>query len=162
MLENYLTLLAIGDCVKNWRNGKKLPRGNGEIMTLLSLLGFGFAYVGYPGTDLTAFIAYVSSVACFIHPILWLRQPRPAWDLACGRLIEHYKPIDVVAFVQLKKDILQHDTMRLEDIDKWLIKEMAASKSVAEVAGSRAGEKYSFLYEQPLTGKEGGSLEQNQ
>lgn len=153
MLENYLKLLEIGDCVRNWRNRKKLPRGNGEIMTLLSILGFGLAYNGYPGTDFPAFVSYVMSAACFLHPILWMVRPKPAWDLACSRLIEHYKPIDVVAFVQLKKDILTYDAMRLEDIDKWLKKEMAASKSVAEVAGSKAGEKYPFLYDTPVTGK---------
>ena len=153
MLENYLKLLAIGDCVRNWRNGNKVPRGNGEIMTLLSLLGFGFACVGYQSTDFPAIISYVFSAACFIHPILWLIRPNPAWDLACGRLLEHYKPIDVVAFVKLKKDILTHDGMRLEDIETWLIKEMAASTGVAEVAGSKAGEKYPFLYDTPVTGR---------
>lgn len=163
MLENYLKLLAIADCVKKWRKKERLPREGVEVASLLAILGLGFAVCGYKTGELNAYVYYVFSVPCFIPPVLWLIKPSPKWDLECGRLLEGYKPIDVMAFVQFKKNILLHETMRLEDAESWLNQEMFANQGIADVAESKAGAKYHFLYDKPHTGKgKGAHLEQEQ
>ena len=155
MLENYLKLLAIGDCIRKWRKGITPPRSGIDGVFMLLISAMAFALVGLSTQMINGFNYVFFGIAALLllYPIYWFIAPKTQWDMQCGALLKNYEPIDLPAFVELKKAILEHDKLRLEDAESWLIKEMLASQGVADVAKGKAGERYPFLYDMPVTGR---------
>lgn len=165
MLENYLTLLEIGDSIRKWRKGTKPPRSGIDRVFMLLISAMAFALVGFSKQMIDGLNYAFFGIAAFLllYPLYWLFKPKKKWDDQLSLLMEHYQPVDLPALVKLKKAILEHDTLRLEDAESWLTQEMSANQGIADVAGSKAGEKYHFLYDKPLTGKgKGAPLKQEQ
>lgn len=163
MLENYLRLLEIGDCIRKWRKGTTPRRSGIDRVFMLLIFAMAFALAGLSKELIGGLnYAFFGIAALFlIYPIYWLFKSKPTWDDELSLLMEHYQPVDLLALVKLKKAILEHDTLRLEDAESWLSREMSANQGIADVAGSKAGAKYHFLYDKPLTGK-GVNFEQEQ
>lgn len=163
MLENYLKLLEIAHYLRQWRNGIKPPRSRMERIEMVVVCGLAYAFFGFITTEGAKYFFYAIATLLFLYVIYWFIAPQKSWDVHCGALLKNYHPIDLPAFVELKRAILEHDKLRLEDAESWLIQEMSANQGIADVAGSKAGAKYSFLYDKPLTGKgKGAHLEQEQ
>lgn len=154
-MENYLRLLAIADYLRTWRKGIKPPRSGMERMGMVVICGLAFAFFGHGAIEGENYFFYAIAALLLLYPIFWFISPKVPWDVQCGALLKNYEPIDLPAFVELKKAILEHDKLRLEDAESWLIKEMHASQEIADVTKGKAGERYPFLYDTPVTGKGG-------
>ncbi len=158
MLENYLKLLEIADYLRQWRKGIKPPRSGVERIGMVVICGLAYAFFGYITKEGANYFFYAIATLLLLYAIYWFIAPRKQWDVQCGALLKNYEPIDLPAFVELKKAILEHDKLRLEDAESWLIKEMLASQGIADAAKGKAGERYPFLYDTPVTGKGGKQL----
>lgn len=99
---------------------------------------------------------YVIASLHLLYPVYWMCRPKSGWDVECARRLENYKPLDLPAWVGLKRAVLEHDTLRLEDAECWFAREMLASQGIADVAESNAAEKYRFLSEEPVVGRKEG------
>lgn len=153
MLENYLKLLAIADYLRQWRKGIKPPRSGVERIGMVVICGLAYAFFGFITTEGANYFFYAIATLLFLYVIYWFIAAKTQWDVQCGALLKNYDPIDLPAFVELKKAILEHDKLRLEDAESWLKKEMLASQGIADVAKVKAGERYPFLYDTPVIGK---------
>ncbi|HCM9429401.1 TPA: hypothetical protein N5N51_004418 [Enterobacter hormaechei subsp. xiangfangensis] len=153
MLENYLKLLAIADYLRKWRKGSKPPRSGVERIGMVVIGGLAFAFFGHGAVEGANYFFYAIATLLLLYAIYWFIAAKTQWDVQCGVLLKNYDPIDLPAFVELKKAILEHDKLRLEDAESWLIKEMLASQGIADVAKGKAGERYPFLYDTPVIGK---------
>ena len=160
MQENYLKLLVIADYLRQWRKGIKPPRSGVERIGMVVICGLAFAFFGRGAIEGANYFFYAIATLLLLYAIYWFIAPKTPWDVQCVALLKNYEPIDLPAFVELKKAILEHDTLRLEDAESWLIKEMSASQGVADVAKGKAGERYPFLYDTPVTGRGGNRHEQ--
>ncbi|MGU9868269.1 hypothetical protein [Kluyvera ascorbata] len=157
MLENYLRLLAVGDGLKKWRRQETLPRPGVERVAMTLMSSVIFAFFGYASaTKEEGTFFYVIASLHLLYPVYWMCRPKSGWDVECARRLENYKPLDLPAWVGLKRAVLEHDTLRLEDAECWFAREMLASQGIADVAESNAAEKYRFLSEEPVVGRKEG------
>lgn len=157
MLENYLQLLAVGDGLRKWRRQETFPRPGVEWWGMVLMSGVIFAFFGYiSATKEEGVFLYVIAALHLLYPVYWMCRPKSAWDVECARRLENYKPLDLPAWVGLKRAVLDHGTLRLEDAECWFVREMRATQGIADVAESNLVEKYRFLSEEPVVGSKEG------
>lgn len=156
MLENYSRLLAVGDGLKKWRKQETLPRQGVEGVVMVLISSVIFAFFGYASaTKEEGVYFYAIAALHLLYPVYWMFRPKSGWDVECARRLENYKPLDLPAWVGLKRAVLEHDTLRLEDAECWFAREMLASQGIADVAESKAAEKYHFLSDEPVVARKG-------